>query len=552
MDNVIEFKQSVEYYLDLSDKSMDEGKPLLALNALRHAMKQVTSMEDLEEILLCRALIYADMGRYENSNSALFELLSKDLALSDCYFSLAQNFYCLDRNDLSTYYFEKIAEIEPDIPTDAISEYLDLSPTVYRDSSYRVVYPTSNDDAVRAKDLMQEERIDEAIEILTEIPKECSNYIDAQNDLAICYLITGEIQKARSVVDETLIVAPNNIVAICNKLIVSKGKMTTNEIMECVLKFEETKDLTTTEKTKIAMTMCDINLHSEAIRYLERTLEDRPYTQLYMILLGIAYFNNMQFDESLDVFDKMLKIDDRDTIAKFYMRYVKKTKEEFLSNNKETLQFEYLPQIPRDEIIRRKSWVVKYFEQSNLTELEDENSIESEKMEWLFNTNQVELELCAVIQIACSNLKRKNEIFENMLLNDNIPKQVKAEICETLICLSAKKLSLTIDGRFFKTKVRRPKEFKQMNKVTRSAFCKAFAVLIFLDETALTKVSDAVKWVESVIVQENLDLRSFEALSGIVLNKIGLTKIYPEDVLCDVLNANLKTYIKYKKQFKME
>ncbi|MEG1519765.1 MAG: hypothetical protein RR458_02140 [Clostridia bacterium] len=554
-DNLINFKQSIEYYLDLSDKSMDEGKPLLALNSLRHAKKQATKLEDLEEILLCQAQIYADMGRFYNSNDALFELLAKNTALSDCYFGLAQNYYCLDQEELSNYYFEKLSELEPEIPTDEISDYLDIPNTYFHDSAYRVVYPTTSEDADRAKDLIQRGEIDKAIDILTQVPKGCSNYVDAMNDLSLCYMVKEQYDKSLAITDEILKDNPNNVLAICNQMIVYKIAQKEVDVDGAIEKFASNKEMSTFEKTKVATTMCEFRRHNEAVKYFEEVLEERPYVEAFMILLGIAYFNAKRFDESLDIFVKMLKVDPQNGVAKYYIRFVKEYIEKVKSGKAKTgrAKFEelmYLPQLPLGEILRRSKWLANYFE-GDMLEMDDENSYESEQFDWLFSTNQVNLQIAAIYALTCSDVVRKVDIMERLLLNDDVEKQVKSFTIESLVELNAKKISLTIDGKFVQEKVKRPKDFKLMPQVVRLAFDKVYAVLIFFKADKLPKISEQIKWANQYIIDNKLDIRSYEALASIVMFKLGMVAMFPEDILLDVLEANEKTYKKYKKQFKL-
>ncbi|MGI6153433.1 MAG: tetratricopeptide repeat protein, partial [Christensenellaceae bacterium] len=109
---VLKFERPAEFYFKTTQKMIDSGHYIGAVNMIRKALKKEP---ENEEYRLYYAELLTDMNKYEESNSILFEMLSESKEPNaDCFFNLGRNFLGLNDFTRARDSFEKYMEIEPD------------------------------------------------------------------------------------------------------------------------------------------------------------------------------------------------------------------------------------------------------------------------------------------------------------------------------------------------------------------------------------------------------------------------------------------------------
>ncbi len=550
MSKIIEFKKPSSYYIELSQRKADEGKLITAINLLRYALSSVQNKFDLEDVLLASAQIYADMGRFENSNEAYFSLLSKGLSKSDCYFGLAQNYYCLNNNDLSNHYFSLLQEEEPDLNSEELGDLLEMPEYDFDRGLYKVVYPVPNVDAEKAKTLIGIGLIDEAIDLLKDVKKKDPNYVDAMSDLTMCYMVKEDFFKALDIAEKALVVDSESILTLTNLTVLYKITKNPEKMNEAVEILKKCEAKTPFERTKLATTFCELADHKESLKYLTMVLEDRPYNQAFMTLQGIAYYNLLDFENALTVFDNMLKIDPMDTIAKYYIRFVKNAIEKRNQGEKQFPSLLYMPQIPYSEILDRFKYMDTLLSSGNIKSFDDENSLDSEFLTWLLATNDNALQQKAVSVISKSNLKDSQIILKDILMSDSVSKQIKFKAFEGLLQKGIRTVQLTNNGKFFSSKVYYPNGFVDYKKQMKNAYCMGYSAVTFLNVDKQRIFVQEIQRLNQIAVDRDFKNLNSPSVAVLAISNATLNKLIPEEILCDIIGVTFKTYKKYKEMFK--
>lgn len=517
MSKVINFVKKPSYYLNLFESKCDSGDYKSAFSALRYAEKVIEKGEDFEEVLLSRAQGYAEIGRFDRSNEVFYTLLMAGMAKIDSYFGLAQNLYCMGKIDAANFYINKLTTEEPTIELSDLAEYFDFSDDYESQSEYRVVYPATNYETEIASDLMSEGKIKEAEEILEKVDVNSSEFVAASNDLVMCYLLEKRFFDAKKRCEDILQIDNNNAIALCNLAYCYKEDKDEENVNKTLEKIYKIDNATPFDNTKIATTMCEFEKDEKGSEYLQKVLLDKPYIEIFMLLLGISYYNSKRFNLAIDVFDEMIQIDNEDAVAKYYMRYVKEVKD----NKKKFERLPYFPQLPYLEMLKRFKYIEEFIKLGNFEQLDEENSFIKECERWLYSTGESELQSKFINALAKSQLVTKIAHIEEVMAYDEVSKLVKAIAFERLFELGVSSIPIVSDNCYYDIIPEKPSNYDRFDDVFVKAYSIAYAILVFSNNKKFDKIKSVaknsfIKYKESgkKIMNENVLAILFLSYSG--------------------------------------
>lgn len=541
--SVTNFYQNVDYYLDLFDERCDAGDYPGGFAALYYA-KKVAEEDDLSDIYLAAAQGYAEIDRLQSSNEYYFKTLKSGLNRSEALFGLLQNMILLN-SDEAEYYAAMLATEEEEFDEEALFDILDQAGAEQSDLRYELVYDKDEAATDRAAECVRNGKFDEAISILSGVLPTDKNYVKAQNDLTMCQTVKRDFEAALLAAENALSVEPENVVALSNKIMLSKILKKGGNVDEFVEKLLSKKNVTPFEAAKIATTMCDLMRHADARKYLLKVLEDKPYTELYMLLLGIAEYNLSNFSAAKREFDKLLKLDEKDVVAKYYMRFVNKKEEEFKSG-KAIEEIEYVPQLPYAEILRLYKKVEKIVKSKNAEKfITDEEA--KDAFEFMLRSGDMGAlaEVCELV--ANSDVPQREEFLEEVLLDSTVSQGLKIRIIETLVYDKINKLYYTNDLHYEEVPLKYPKGYKNLPFAYRKAYAMAISLYAFLKSADyLKRFPSAANEIFSRFSESNKEFDSPEALA-ILICKVADNKC-PAKELAEALRIDEELFKLYEEK----
>ncbi len=352
---ILEFNRPAEFYSRTAQKMTESSNYLGALSMMRHALEKD---KDNAEYTMQMAEILTGLGKYEESNSLLFDLLlhSDDLR-NECFFGMGCNFIGLNDFEKAQESFEKYMDEEPYgefseevedflMLFDDAMEYEDQFLEDAQDREYQKL-------AQQGKHLLDNGDYQEAVNVLCKIDTNNPELLFARNNLALSYYCIKELDKAIEAAESVLSVDENNIHANCNMAIflMEKGEKAQ---AEKYLNNAQSQPLEAQDDIfKVAITLCELKRHEEALQYLGNFLLTSPYDEKALFFAAIASYNLRRYTDAVKYLSDIAKLDPNDSIASYYVSHVKAVMKD------ETMFAElgYIYQVPPKEARNRMKYL---------------------------------------------------------------------------------------------------------------------------------------------------------------------------------------------------
>jgi tetratricopeptide (TPR) repeat protein len=183
-------------------------------------LKRAHEIDPEEPIILCQlAAVLSETGQYQLSNEYLKIVIEElDREMVECYYFISNNYAHLGLFQEAKKHALKYLEVSPE--GEFVEEIEDLLEVLNIESDT----DDEEDDIIflqdHARELMEAEEFDRAIDILNELLKSHPQFWSAHNNLALAHFYIGETDKALELLDEVLIKNPGNLHAMCNKLVI--------------------------------------------------------------------------------------------------------------------------------------------------------------------------------------------------------------------------------------------------------------------------------------------------------------------------------------------
>jgi len=348
---VINFNQPADFFYRSAQKMMDNGSYISALSTIRRAveMDPVNS-----EFSLCLAEVLTELTKYEESNRVLFEMIERyEEVDADCFFCLGCNFMGLNDAEKARESFEKYLQIDPDGEYSEDVEdflyYFDMEADDIREFMEDEEADDPYNKAAEGKKHLDNAEYEKAVEILESIDDRDDGLSYAKNNLALAYYCLQNTEKAIEVTKKVLRGNKMNVHANCNMAIFVNETEGPEAAGEYVYRALSAKNIANEDLYKISITLCELKMHEEAVKYLKELADSSPYDEKVLFYLAAALHNTKRFKEAIMILDDIKKLDHPGVIAEYY---IKKINNE-LAHPEEFEEMDYIYQVPSDEAKRK-------------------------------------------------------------------------------------------------------------------------------------------------------------------------------------------------------
>jgi tetratricopeptide (TPR) repeat protein len=296
---------------------VDNNKLIEGLEYFRKAVK--LEPENIE-YMLALAETYTDMSCFEESNAVLDTIMEAGEEMADCVYLMGCNYLGMHDYYKAKDSFSLYLDIEPD------GEYADQAleiVEIMRDNNLTERHPRAVvDAAIKGKESLDKGEFKKAISLYEKLLSEYPYADFVKNNMALAYYCDEQPDKAISVCRSVLESRPENIHANCNLAIFLSGvdeKAEAKKVIQKVLSMDvsEPEDI-----NKVALTLCELNMHEEALVYLRRVLAYRPYDKKLLHYKAIALYNCGEFQEAADCWRKISRIDPDNKVPAYYLNLI--------------------------------------------------------------------------------------------------------------------------------------------------------------------------------------------------------------------------------------
>lgn len=424
---VVSFDRPADFYFQSALKMMDGMNYLGALPMVRKALEKAPGNIGY---MMKHAEILTELSKYEESNSVLFEiLLNTKEAQSECFFGMGCNFIGLGDLEKAEESFEKYLAVSPDGEyRDDVEEFLALFCDMEEEEEY--ILEDAND--LKQQELAEEGKrhldnceYQKAVEVLEKIDTKDPDMLFAKNNLALSYYCMQKTDEAIRITEKVLECDPENIHANCNMAMFLNQQdhdAACRYAMKAVNKQKNTQD----DFYKIAITYCEIGEHEKALKYLANILATSPYDEKVLFCAAVASFNLKRYAESINYFSDIIKLEPEESIAGYYLKYVK----DVMEGKKGHGEIGYVFQVPPHEAKQR----IKYLNEKmklpadEFKELWEKDRKLKDILLWGLEYGDGFIKRAVVEIIGGLGGEKAEKIFRRYILRRNQPDEIKNEI----------------------------------------------------------------------------------------------------------------------------
>ncbi len=326
MNKIIQFDRPAEFYYKTAQKYLEDYEYIKALTYVRKALDK----EPVEKYSVLLAQIYSEMLNFEESNAILFNMYKEsDEFKHKCYFLMGCNFAGLNDFDKAKDSFLKAASIDVEGEySEEIEDFFMFYEEIENVGNLEDVGKSKMiKKALEGKRQLDMGNNKEAIEILKKINVQSENFLFVKNNLALAYYCDKQTQKAIDITRETLFFDKNNVHANCNMALFSydiKDMETVEKYVKIILDFK--CDLPD-DVYKIAVTLCEIKKHQDALKVLKLLITMLPYDERVLFYYAMALHNTKRYLEAIQVLDDIQRINPPGYISGYYLPTIRKIRD---------------------------------------------------------------------------------------------------------------------------------------------------------------------------------------------------------------------------------
>lgn len=354
-----------------------------------------------------------------------------------------------------------------------------------------------------ANKLMSISEYDSALQLLSYVKPDSKYYINALNSAAFCNARVDNPQKEIDLARKVLEIEPHNINALCNLAdgYAQAGDMDlARQIADNILELKIT-DASDYYKAAIVFLQCGYS--RQAIKYLCDFLSYYPYHEAGLLLLSLAYYNQKELELAKECIYKLVRIDNTNTIAKYYNQY--------FQNHKEFKELEYIKQVPKDECNRR----IEMFEEivsyssAELIKLIKTNHQFFDYAKWILDYAEIDLSQKLIEKLARLRNFKAQMFLRECLVDSSLSFVIKQRILKKLLSiLPTKKIALLHEEelKFISPKIN--KTIFDYPKMYFEAYIDVFTSLAFVDKDFETEFNRSIKRTLNLCKARNANFKS--------------------------------------------
>lgn len=500
------------YSIDLTeDECLDFAYDAASDNDLKKSLFYVHKALELNpdniEANFYLASIYSDLSAFAFSNDVIFKTLPKIKDKSELdrfYILLGANFSTLGDFDLATHYATKI-DFDSEFMAE-LGEAFDIE-VVENKPRFYLAYPKGEEYYAerleRAKDLLNEKEVGQALEILEEF-KDGTPYKDKADHLKLlCFMLRDDFDSIIYYGNEMLKTSKNKIPIKCMLITALMFESKTKEANEKLDELLGEENIGVDDLGVVLPLMVNMKRHDKVVEYCLKFNGKHQYHPSTLMWLSQGYYNLGQKEKALEVMKEVYEIYRDYLPARYYINYYKTGISEV----------EYSLGLPLMEYFNRQSQI-KIFLLSKTEEAKKAYLYDKEIndiIRWSFKEGNVTIVLALIIKLGEFYQKDMDELFYDIMHSDKIVFQEVVEIVRIYL-LNKPELtfSLCVNGRLKEIYAAFPNEVKYLPSNVLSALANTIAEIIF-------EFDESNEMLEKLIKLLNVYLKFEDSKTGIGL-----------------------------------
>ena len=299
---IVQLLQDGQYFFHKGLKAYKERN-------LKRASKLIQRAVHLEpedsEMLSQLAVIYSEMGQYQESNDLLDYIMANlEAEMPECHYFKANNFAHLGLFQEAYKEAAAYSDADPDgefaEENDSLLDLLDLGDDGIEDSLYDQDELLVKQD--RAKSLLESGQLAEAVAALEEITAEYPELWSAYNNLALAYFYSGNVVKAKQTAYEVLSHNEGNLHALCNLLVFYYYEREDEKVAELSDQLSNVYPMLLEQRYKLGATLALVGRYEIGYKWLKslyKTGFEGDDTFFYWLSCSAYFTGHTDFAETI-------------------------------------------------------------------------------------------------------------------------------------------------------------------------------------------------------------------------------------------------------------
>ncbi len=310
---VLSFSRDHSFYAKRGDAKRNQNNPVDAVAMYVEALERNPDDNDTR---LAAANVLTEMGRFQDSIFMLAPLICKDEWFrKEAYCTLGFNYMGLGDTAAAGFCFDRFFELTDEVSarTDTILDALDSISRMEERDCAPAIEDVSEFELSRleekARVRFSSQDYAESAELLERMLTIDPNNNDVRFNLALSYLCDKKLDRALDVVNVILDAEPENISALCMKLVLVKNSGSQAELDAIREQIEKVDISTPNNLMHTAASMCEIGMYEQALPYVQKLYKLSPYNTEISHLYAQCLIAAKHYGRAVQVYDKLLKLE---------------------------------------------------------------------------------------------------------------------------------------------------------------------------------------------------------------------------------------------------
>ena len=424
---ILQFKQPGDFYYRRGVFKHEKNKLLDAVVYYRRALELDP---ENAEIKLALAQILTEMNRFEESNNILMNGFDEGRRPSECYIGMGCNFMGMQDFERAKDSLCHYVMVEPDGEfSDEAYAMLDV---IEDEDGFSEMLGEDSQEASEflrigklGKDLIERNDFQGAIDLLSKAIEEHPAWHYVRNNLALAYFCARDFDNATKQVGYVLKNDPDNIQAHCNMALFAKAAEDQNSVQEEINFLTENHTEDSDDLNRIAVTLMELGQIDSAYKILKQLFRNMPYDNGITHRIALCCYLKGECKEAISYYDRLLKLDEDDSIASFYRDMCLDTLHAGIERR--GLLFTY--QVPFDEMVNRMHKLGEYIKlpRKELERLWHEDPSFCSMVLWGFSLPDSQIKGVLLYLIASFGDKKAIKTLRNFTLTRSQPDELKRD-----------------------------------------------------------------------------------------------------------------------------
>ena len=564
MAKILRFENTSEVQLQLADRYLAEGRIPCAVQALRNAVQSGADRSARMQL----GEVYLRAGLVGQAFDTFAEAYADGDDSSQCLFGLCRSAFFMGYDVESADYFKQIFLKNLSEITKNEGFGCDIDEMSEEFSAITAMVPNNNGFTF-VKNNESREFSEEAMAKLRECPEKALPYFEsftkssplyweARNNVALINLMLGAVEEAKAECKKVLAHDDKDVFALSTLLAVYAALEDYVGVERTAEKIESINVTDEDRIRKVALAMCQSNLHEKAVKYLER-LDEHRYEKNIMLLLAIAYYNTGATAKSLGVLKDMQKLYPKDGVM--IGDFIKRVSDNVSSEIEYSINMSHTAVLKN--IAKCRKWFGAEYEDvcfdANIL-IDALKSDENYNLLYWYLTNHAYMyksdEIVLLFRLCETNDERAVSILTDVLLDGDTEDYLKCKCVRVLTCGGWKRPLYMVRGaKLLNSTPIYPKVWKDaierggnVDMLWTEAFSIAYAELFMRHvgfESQLAEIADEVY--RNLLKADPLSVRTPFAIAAVMYKRIKACQDTKTAEIREIFSVSPKTFIKYDK-----